>query len=260
MNQKFRTRVFVAAILCLSFLSMPSGSFSAEADFSLGLGVAFVPDYEGSDDSEGFPVPFASAKWPNNRFVKLKGNTLRANVISSATWQLGPVLQFRKTRDDDVDNTAVSRLRKIDAAVEAGVFFGFESRDWDAGLQIANDITGNHDGMLATVTGGYTWHWNSLTTRIGIFITFANNDYMETYFSVDADNSVRSGLPVFNADAGIKDAGIDATLRYCMTGSWDLLGLLGFSKLANDASDSPLVDIEGDENQMSAAVVAIYNF
>ena len=71
------------AVLCLM------APASQAADVSVGGGVGFAPDYEGSEDYEAVPVPFADVKFGNGMFVKLLGLNLRANLIPSAMWRLG---------------------------------------------------------------------------------------------------------------------------------------------------------------------------
>ncbi|OEU75589.1 MAG: hypothetical protein BA869_10765 [Desulfuromonadales bacterium C00003107] len=243
------------AIFCLPLLSI-----AADTDISLGLGVAAVPDYEGSDDYEAVPIPYVSVTWESGRFIRLSGNRLGANILAGGTWQFGPVLQFRSKRDDDVDNSAVSKLRKVDNAVEAGAFVGFKASNWDISAQVVNDVSDEHEGMLATAKAGYTMESGNFSTRVGLSSTYADDDYMDTYFSIDADNAARSGLSTYSADSGIKDVGIDLNMRLRMSDSWEVMGLLGYTKLLNDAKDSPIVDQEGDDNQFMAGLTVIYNF
>ena len=260
-NNRFKNSLILfATLFCFSVICAPVSLLAAGVDLSLGAGVALVPDCEGSDESEGSPALLLSAKLQEGYFVKLAGNSIRANALPSKTWSLGPVLQFRKTRDDDVDNSQVARMREIDSTVEAGVFVGFNAAGWDASLQWAADTSDTHEGSLAKLMAGYSFKDAGMTTRIGISSTYADDDYMDTYFSVDADNSTRSGLPVFKAEGGIKDVGIDASVRYSINNNWDVMGLLGYTALLDDAEDSPVVDQAGDSSQFSLGVLAVYNF
>jgi len=83
---------------------------------------------------------------------------------------------------------------------------------------------------------------------------------MVTYFSVDADNAARSLLPIYKAESGLKDIGVNVMLLYNMTDNWDIRGGLGYIALLGDAEDSPIVDIEGDSGQVKASIIVIYNF
>jgi outer membrane scaffolding protein for murein synthesis (MipA/OmpV family) len=137
---------------------------------------------------------------------------------------------------------------------------GYKFDSWDFGIQVATDVSNEHDGTLATARTGYTFKADRMSTRIGVSLTYANDDYMDTYFSVDAVDSGRSGLSVYKAESGIKDIGVDLMLRYNMTDNWDIRGALAYIALLNDAKDSPVVDDEGESGQLKASVVVIYNF
>ena len=55
---------------------------------------------------------------------------LKINLVAEETWSFGPFFKYRKKRDDDVDNNAVSKMKKIDATIEAGAFLGYKFESW----------------------------------------------------------------------------------------------------------------------------------
>ena len=83
---------------------------------------------------------------------------------------------------------------------------------------------------------------------------------MDTYFGVNKRDSARSGLSKYAASSGIKDAGVSVTGFYRFNQTWGLAGLVGYTRMLNDAEDSPLVNDVGDENQMKAVVAVTYSF
>ena len=250
----------LVTLICLGVICAPATLFAAGVDLSLGAGAALVPDYEGSDDSEGYPALLLSAQWEQGFYVKLAGPAIRANALPSKTWSLGPVLQFRKARDNDVENAQVALMREIESTVEAGAFAGFNHAGWDASVQFVGDTSDEHDGSLTKVIAGYSFKEAGVNTRIGISTTYADDDYMDTYFSVDANNAIRSGLPVYKAEADFKDFGVDLTVRYPINDKWDVMGLLGYTAILGDAKDSPIVDQVGNESQVTFGLLAVYNF
>lgn len=257
-----RLPILLAALVCFSFIFSPALLLAADVKISAGAGLAFVPDYEGSEDSEAFPALSFSAQWDSGRFIKLVGPAIRGNVLANKTWSLGPVLQYRKERDDDVDSNSVAAMREIDAAVEGGAFIGYNNAGWDVSLQYVMDLTDAHEGSVGKLMGGYTFASGKVNTRVGLSTTYADEDYMDTYFSVDANNAARPGvnLSEYSADAGIKDVGTDVTVRYAINDKWTLMGLLGYKQLLEDAENSPVVDDAGDSSQVSAGLLAVYNF
>ena len=253
--------MMVVVLLSLVFICMPAVSSAAgDVKYSIGAGVGVVPDYEGSQDYTAAPVPLFSAQWKSGRYIRLDGNVLKINLLANDMWSLGPVLQYRGKRDDDVDNNRVSKMDKIDATVEAGAFLGYSYDSWDIGAQLVTDTSGEHDGMLATVRTGYTFKNDKMSTRFGASVTYADDDYMDTYFSVSASEAKRSTLKRYKAESGIKDVGVDLMLRYSMNENWSIRGIAAYIALLEDAKDSPIVDDEGDSGQFKGSVVVIYNF
>ena len=262
-------RIRVLALAMMLAIGV-QGALAAKAGGFVGAGIAMSPDYEGADDYEAAAAFFGSYTWESGRYVALTGTTgagkagrIKANLVPesmSDMWQAGPVLQFRNERDD-IENDRVDSMRKVDSAVEAGAFLGLQSGPWAGSLTYATDVSDEHDGSLIALEGSYTVAMNeSLHLTFGANLTYADDDYMDTYFGVNATDAAASGLPIYSADSGVKDVGLSLTARYRLDESWGLLGSLSYDRLLNDAEDSPLVDDEGDKNQFGAALTVTYSF
>jgi len=240
--------------------NLPAASQAAEADVAIGGGVGAVPDYEGSDDYEAVPLPFASVRWANGRFVKLDANTLRANLIADSIWSVGPMLQYIPERDD-VESDAVDAMVKVDTSLMVGAFGSVKLDNWYVRMHAAQDVADGNDGFLVQIGGGYNW-FSSDTFRMtfDVFSTYASDDYMEAYFEVDAQDSARSGLRQYKAEAGIKDVGLAITTNCYPYENWSFRGIVIYKHLVGDAKDSPVVDDEGDVNQFLAGFTVGYHF
>ncbi|MDH3877184.1 MAG: MipA/OmpV family protein [Desulfobacterales bacterium] len=230
------------------------------ADFSIGGGLGVAPDYEGSSDYELVPVPAGSAKFDNGMFVKMLGLNLRANLIPSNFWRLGPVYNYRAERDN-VENNRVDRMREVSDASEFGIFGGIEWENWYVFLDLLGDTGNAHEGWYGTLKGGYNWIINQeWALSMGAFTTYADDDYMQTYFGVNGRDSARSGLDTYDADESFKDIGLDFGANWAFAQNWNLRGLLQVKQLVGDADDdSPVVD-EGSETQLFTAVMVLYKF
>lgn len=230
------------------------------ADVSVGGGIGFAPDYEGSKDYKVVPVPVADVKFDNKMFIKLFGLNFRANLVPSGMWQLGPVVNYRGERGD-VENDAVDDMKDVDSTGELGIFGGFAYKKWFVSLELLSDMGDGHDGWYSKLKGGYNWvidkNW---TLSIGASATYADDDYMQTYFGVSASDSRRSGLDRYDAEEGIKDIGINLGANWVINQNWSARGVVSYTQLLGDASDdSPVVD-EGSEGQLFSAVMVVYSF
>jgi len=250
------SRLLLAGVLACSLVAAPAWA----TEHTFGLGAGFAPDYEGSDDSRGIPMLMLKGSYDSGRSFTLMGPNLRVNVVPSKLYSFGPVLNYRLKRDD-VSNNSVDAMRSVDAAFEAGVFGGVDVDNWLLGAEVLTDISDEHDGTLAQLSVGYRWKARpdlSITPRV--FTTYADNDYMDTYFGVNAGNRGSSGLPNFTADSGLKDAGISLAVNYTPWAQWGITGLLSYSALLNDAKDSPIVDDKGNDKQMSFGLMGTYRW
>jgi outer membrane protein len=231
---------------------------------SLGAGV--IPDYMGSDDYTAGVAPAGLIKFgESDRYARLLVTELSVNVLDSRNWSLGPVLNYRFARDD-VDDSAVKLMRDIDGTFEAGVFAGWTwigeddpRHRFTASVQFLHDAMDEHEGYIASISARYFQPVTlPLTLSIGMTATYGSSDYMQTYFGVDSDNAARSGLSEFNAGSGLRDVRIPVMAIYSLSPKWHIAGGLIYSKLLDDASDSPIVDDRGSSSQLFAGLGVAY--
>lgn len=232
----------------------------------VGLAVGMVPEYEGSDDYEFAAVPIAQYTW-DNRYIALSGTQFEINLLDHETFLVGPLANYRPGRDD-VDDNAVDRMKDIDPAVEVGAFVGAKFADSQnprirarVGLDLLADVSDEHDG--------YTFHiygtgWYPVGPQVDIGLrggsTYADDDYMSTYFGVSQADSLRSGLRRYSADGGIKDIYFQPMVAWHINKEWHAVAALRIKRLLSDAEDSPVVDDRGSANQYLLAVGIVYSF
>lgn len=259
-NRKQLPIILAALVIAVLQAGSPT-SAHAELSGSVGLGVGTVPDYEGSEDYETVPLPILRLNWGSGRYAELIGGRAKMDLLRSEKWELGPVLNVRRGRDDDVDNRVVSRMREIDEALELGVFAKWLIGSWFIESTFLTDVSDEHDGSILELATGFEWDWrDDFSFTATLFATFADDDYMATYFGVDRRDSRRSLFLPYEAEEGIKDAGISFAGQYRISDSWSLLGSVKYSQLLEDAEDSPLVDVAGDSDQWLMAFGFTYNF
>ncbi len=234
--------------------------FFSLKNITVGMGMGLAPDYEGADDFEFVPIPQMRYNFSNGCYLSLLGPSLRANMIPDRKFGFGPMLRYRPERDS-VDDEAVDQFKKVDSAIEAGVFGSVSINQFLLYAAYNQDTSGAHDGYLIDVAGGYRMGIESNVQLIIFGLgTYAGEDYIETYFGVDAENARRSGLPEYAAEAGIKDVGGLVALQYKLDGNWAILGMMKFTRLLGDAADSPVVDQRGDANNFMDAIILNYSF
>jgi outer membrane protein len=238
-----------------------------EDHFKVGLGVGMRPDYEGSDEYQGFPIGFLRYDAASGRYAAIKGTEssgaavrMEGNLIASKNWQFGPVLQYRLPRNH-VGNGQVEDMANIDAAWEMGGFVGAKFAGWLGRVTGVGDISGEHEGGLVELLGGYESEYDSgVGVQWHLASTWASDGYMETYFGVTPGDAVRSGLPTYNTGYGFKDVGTRLAMSWGPEswGAWRLYGIFSYFRLIDNAEDSPIVDGVGDPNQLFGGIAVAY--
>ena len=101
----------------------------------------------------------------------------------------------------------------------------------------------------------------SLSDRLGLRValgaTWANRDYMQTYFGVTAAQAQATSFSVYTPKSGCRKVDASVGAEYAIAPSWKLQANVGFTRLGDDAAASPLV---GRRNGASAALAVAYEF
>jgi outer membrane protein len=127
---------------------------------------------------------------------------------------------------------------------------------------MAQDVADAHKGLLATLSGGYTFLLSDVTSvALNLSSTYASSNYMETYFNAGPYYVPSFGmLYAYKADAGIKDVSAAIIGRYRIDHNWGLLGAVRITELSSGAADSPVVKNGGSSSQKLIGVLATYTF
>lgn len=234
----------------------------ARNDWDIGLGAATIisPDFPGSTDTDVMPVPFIDIEYKDRFFLNVPRG-IGAYLVrekSDSGWGhsfgLSIAPEFEDREREDAPN-----LPEVDMTATGRVFGGLSYGDFSLEATFAHDIIGNgHDGYWLDLD----LDWSQRIGRNGFIslgpqVRFAGGDYMESFFSVTPTASATSGLPVFNADAGLAHAGARLLASWRVTRHWEVFGLFNYEHLVGDAGDSP---ITVDDEQLSSVVALVYRF
>jgi outer membrane protein len=239
---------------------------ASAVEWTVGLGGGVAPDYEGSENYELVPLWNLRANdlYDPNTYVQVLGPKLNSNFLPDEHLRLGLSAQYVAKRDD-VENDKVDRLRSTDDGLLVGALLGYDFKlsgdrvwgfEFDPRWDIADEI-----GGLFTLRSHYiapfggAWQF-----RGGVETTYASEDYMDEFFTINAADSAASGLSTYDADDGFKDVGVNASLTYKFAGNWSTTGILRYTRLVGDAADSPVTDDVGDENQVFAGLLINFSF
>ena len=242
--------------------------------FSIGLGAAMVPDYEGSDDYRLIPAAIIRAK-KGGLTVFSRGTYLYADLLNTGSkvdLDAGPIVGVRLNRRGKIKDDAVDALGDRKAAIEVGGFGGVTlsglTNPYDAlsfRLDAVKDVGNAHQSWVFTPSVDFGTPL-SLTTFVGASLSadFTTDKFASYYFAVDPAGALRSGLPVYDPDGGLKSWQVGLLASHSLSGDlrkgFALFGTGSYKRLAGDFADSPLVDDRGSRTQWFGAVGVGYTF
>lgn len=224
----------------------------------IGGGGAYAPDYEGSDDYEFQPFPFASVVYDN--FIFVEGASLGINLVNYEGFAAGPIARYGSGRDED-DNDALDGLGDVGDSIELGGFAKYQAGIWSAALTVTQDVGGGHEGMVAEMASGVALPLaDNMSSSIEVSAGWADGTYMDSFFGVSPGQSRRSGNDRFAAGAGFKDVGIMLGLDYMISEAVGVSGRVQYKRLVGDAAESPIVEEGGSADQFFTGMFLTYRF
>lgn len=257
----------------------------------IGGGAGLEPLYEGSNEYRIFPLPiisYDSGQPGPRRFEFRSVDDIRFYALRFNSFSVGPIAGYRFGRDEN-DSARLRGLGDIDSGLVLGSFASYEFYNtgeviWGADIGISTQVTGNafdrdrFAGVALPVNvrnglsdGSYGYEIDfgvsgehtvddrlNVATRIGVI--YASDDYMQTHFGVGTAQAVSAaalGNPIgpLDADAGIKNVYLNVNATYELTDNIQLRAGVGYSRLLNDAADSPITE---NETQFSGTIGAAY--
>jgi len=243
---------------------------------SIGVGAAYTPSYDGSDDYVVSVLPLVQGSLGGVDINPRPGG-LALDFIPDAEngpgFDLGVAARVRASRARQIEDPVVESLGELDTAIEVGptagvtiprVLHQFDSLSFNVDARW--DVAGAHSGMVIDPSVTYfTPLSRGIITSLTLSAEYGDDDYADYYFSVDAAGSAVSGLPTFQADGGFTKA--SATMLFgfdldgdATNGGLALVGLGGYSRMLGDARDTPLTSIRGDADQWFLAAGIGFTF
>jgi outer membrane scaffolding protein for murein synthesis (MipA/OmpV family) len=207
-----------------------------EWNVTLGAGFAVSPKFEGADDVEIMPIPFVSADF--GPYVSVDPMGLTINALDYEGFSVKGKIGGDFGRDSS-DDKHLHGLGDIGAGLALGLdlAYNFEPVEFTASIE---KTIGGSDGLTAEFGFSYSVPVDQFIFSIGPSITWADSNYMESYFGVTDRQSRKSGLSRFDADAGFKRVDLEISGMYMIDENWMVRAEVGFGALIGDAADSPV--------------------
>jgi len=206
--------------------------------FTLGAGVAATPHFQGSDGYQGEPVPLVDAQF--GRFFARSGEGIGLDAIETQTFRAGLAVNWMQGYDDD---DAPRGLDEVKDALGARLFASVRFKGTVTTVAATKAITESERGLLLNASLARPVPLTSRLTIVpSIGTTWADEDYMVSYFGVDPAEAAVSGFSPYRPGSGFKDASFRLAASYRITNKTSIVAFAGVTHLLGDAADSPFIE------------------
>lgn len=263
------------AILCVVFvfaLLLHTGAGEgSDWDIRIGLGARYDAKYEGSDEMKARALPLIDVTWKGLVFLNPRdGLGVRVYNDLGLTVSVGIGYVFGR---DESDSGDLRGMGDIDEAAFANLKMEYDLGLAKSYLRVSKHLGGS-DGTLVKVGVGGIVPLALITGRmktkgmgggglrgpalqLGVSATWADGDYMESYFGVNPVQSAASGYARYGAESGFKSVDFQVGVIYPFADNWAVNARSGYSSLLGDAAESPIVK---DDGRFSGGLFLSYRF
>lgn len=213
----------------------------------IGLGAAYKPSYQGSDEFEASP-------WLIMRDLRLRGYGAGEN----SGFSISPNVNLVGKRNND-DDDRLEGMDDIDYGYELGLKATYNVGQTTAYATMRKGFGGHH-GVTGELGATYRIETTDrMTFWAGLEAGYGNDSYNETYFGVTDAEAARTDYSTYTPSGGFNSAALSLEGRYELAPNTAITGAVKFSRLIGDAADSPIVQ---DRNQPSIklGIVRTLNF
>jgi MipA family protein len=265
MAKRIATSILAAAAL----LALPAGAQAegglfdwVHGDWKLIVGATgmVAPDFEGAKDLMFTVSPIISLgkAGPEARFTS-RNDGISFSLYDNGRLRAGATGKIIFERDSDGDLKGLDPVR---FGGEAGGFAEIYPTDW---LRVRGEVRQgirSHSGVVADIrVDAFKDITPSVRVSGGPRISFASEDYFDSYYGVNARESAKSGLSQYDPDGGgIKSIGFGGAYDWKTTDRLTTSVFSEYSRLMGEAADSSLVKERGSPNQFTIGVSAAYRF
>lgn len=234
---------------------------------TLGSNLVWAPRFEGSRRHDVGPWPIISWRNQGDReWLDLPTDGLDFALIETDNFRAGPVGYWRWQRDNGtIAPRGFARIggarSSIDLSLEGGGFLEYWPSEWlRTRLELRESFFGA-SGLLGILATDVVWRPDKTWTfSAGPRLTLADRRFMESYYGINAAQSLMSGLPVFSPQAGMRSYGANAFVRAKLSESWTAQAFVDYQHLTGSAGDSPVITSRGTPEQYMVGVGISYTF
>ena len=219
------------------------------------------PMFVGADNLAVYPYPlFSFRRVGTPPEFRSPRDGFSWALYDTGTFAIGPVAQL-VWRRDQWNSSATYGLGDVNFALEVGVYAEYWfTRMFRIRGELRQGLGGHHGQVGDLAFDAVVPVSAQLTLSGGPRMRVASGSALEPYFSITPEQSVASGLPLYNAGTSIQSVGAGAQARYQWNQQWTQHFFVEYDRLLSDTANSPLVSMRGSDNQWTFGTGLTYSF
>ncbi|MCS3602647.1 outer membrane protein [Buttiauxella sp. BIGb0471] len=228
----------LGALIASSF----SAVHAADGPWSLGAAALVTPNLYKGDQDRVYPVPMVGYEGDN---FYLRGLTAGYYLWNDQTDKLSITAYYSPLffRAKDSDLHSMRQLSNRKATLMAGLSYAHYTQYGFLRTVLAGDTLDNSNGITWDTAWLYRYTTDRLTLTPGIGITWSSENQNEYYYGVSKNESARSGLNSYDPDDSWAPY-VELSVNYKLTENWNVFGMGRYIRLADEVTNSPMVDKE----------------
>ncbi|MBI5717545.1 MAG: MipA/OmpV family protein [Burkholderiales bacterium] len=222
-------------------------------DAVLGFVTSYAPEYAGASRWRLGLTPGGWVRWgrvsiaSRSTFVArsgdpVSGGGLRIDLSPNERLRIGLGLRHDSGREES-DSADLRGLGDVRSTLRVRLAGSYPLEDgWRMGAALSIDALGHGGGTISefNVSRGIPLARHTRAS-FGAAVSFGNRRHLRAYYGVSAEQSARSGYPVYEPDAGARDVAVSAGLRHELNDRWFTFGGISATRLVGPAAASPIV-------------------
>jgi outer membrane protein len=266
MRSQTQTITFLTATILFGALATPAAaqiSNTVQLDSAApgkdgglaGIALISTPQYQGSNETWKLAVPVIDYQWANGWFAGVS-NGVGYNFSSEPMLDYGVRLTGNLGRREK--RAKILRgMGDIKESAEISSFFNFKfTPNMGVNHSISYGAGNDHRGMLFNIEASFS---NTMGSKLraggSLGASYANDNYMQSFFGVTQAQAQRAHLAQYTAKAGLRNTYVSGFVSYMVTDRTALSLVVASDRLAGDAKSSPLT-----KNLRSSSVVGAVTY
>jgi outer membrane protein len=195
------------------------------------LGVAYVPEYSGSDKTRVVPLPIFERTFDNGAFISsTRGvgfqTTLEGFGLSAALTYGGGRADHKKNAFYGSD--ALKGMGDIDGAVQAVLGVSYQVGTVGLSLSTTQNLAHREHGATYTI-GASMPLYSTASDQVGLGLSavYGDNKHMQTYYGVTAAQASRTAFKAYTAKAGFENLTAAVSWNHVIDKNWSAHSAVG---------------------------------